>query len=166
MIKRPHRCLTTPPSPHNIRCAIPQNPVLLRVSQLLHSNLVVDSMRVRIGFALWTTLVSRQIRFQFRHHVCVKTGEQAEYLSELTRAVWGDVVLSRRLHTARVQIFVGSRASCLEKCLALLDTGSPASLIQQRCQDKMLACGSASVDGLTQGAKTSGGGGSWQSTQN
>ncbi|CAM9299404.1 unnamed protein product, partial [Pylaiella littoralis] len=59
-------------------------------------------------------------------------GEGAEYLSPFTRVVGGDVTLHRRRHTAKVQVFAGSRARVVERCEALLDTGSPASFIQQR----------------------------------
>ncbi|CAN0361446.1 unnamed protein product, partial [Scytosiphon promiscuus] len=59
-------------------------------------------------------------------------GEEAEYLSEFTRVVGGDVTLDRRRHTAKVQVFAGARATVTQGCDALLDTGSPASFIQQR----------------------------------
>ncbi|CAN0351215.1 unnamed protein product, partial [Scytosiphon promiscuus] len=36
-------------------------------------------------------------------------GEEAEYLSEFTRVVGGDVTLDRRRHTAKVQVFAGAR---------------------------------------------------------
>lgn len=69
-----------------------------------------------------------------------------------------EVVLDRRLHAAKVQIIVGSRATTVtEYCSALLDTGISASFILQTCLDKILACGSASGDGVSTSSKTWGG---------
>lgn len=72
-------------------------------------------------------------------------GEGAEYLSPFIRVVGGDITLNRRSHTARVQVFAGSRARNVERCEALFDTGSPASFIQKKWLDRMLECGSASI---------------------
>lgn len=44
-------------------------------------------------------------------HLKIKPGEVAEYLSEFSRAVGGDVTLDRRRHTSKVEIFAGSRAT-------------------------------------------------------
>ncbi|CAN0267942.1 unnamed protein product [Scytosiphon promiscuus] len=63
-------------------------------------------------------------------------GEEAEYLSEFTRVVGGDVTLDRRRHTAKVQVFAGAKATTTECCETLLDTGSPASFIQERCSSR------------------------------
>ena len=79
----------------------------------------------------------------------LKTGERADYLSEFTRAVGGEVLLDRRHHTTGVQLFAGSKALRTHACKALLDTGSPASFIQEKVWLRMLACGAASEDGLT-----------------
>ena len=43
-------------------------------------------------------------------------------------------------------------------CTALLDTGSPASFIQEKVWLRMLACGAASEDGLSRVQKKSWGG--------
>ena len=82
--------------------------------------------------------------------VRVARGERADYLSEFTRAVGGDVSLDRRHHTAYVQQFAGAKAVRTHACTALLDTGSPASFIQEKVWNRMLACGAASVDGVTE----------------
>ncbi|CAB1110530.1 unnamed protein product [Ectocarpus sp. CCAP 1310/34] len=58
------------------------------------------------------------------------SGEPAEYLSPFTSAIGGDVTLDAR-HTTRVQVFAGVQATTMHLCQALLDTGSPASFIQQ-----------------------------------
>ena len=78
----------------------------------------------------------------------LRTGETAEYLSPFVRAVGGEITLDRRRHTTKVQVFAGARAQTTLPCEALLDTGSPASFIQERCVNRMLACGSASIDGI------------------
>lgn len=74
--------------------------------------------------------------------VNIPAGEPAEYLSPFTSAIGGDVTLDAR-HTTKVQVFAGVQATTMHLCKALLDTGSPASFIQQRCVDHMLECGSA-----------------------
>jgi len=43
----------------------------------------------------------------------------AEFLSPFTRAVGGEVTLDRHRHTARVQVFAGSRATRMESCTRL-----------------------------------------------
>ena len=79
----------------------------------------------------------------------MREGEAAEFLAPFDKPVGGDVTLDRRTHTTRVKVFVGARAVCTQTCGALLDTGSPASFIQQKVVDnRMLACRSASEDGL------------------
>ena len=78
----------------------------------------------------------------------IREGEAAEFLTPFDKPVGGDVTLDRRTHTTRVKVFMGARAVCTQTCGALLDTGSPASFIQQKVVDRMLACGSASEDGL------------------
>lgn len=87
----------------------------------------------------------------------LRPGETAEYLSPFVRAVGGEITLDRRRHTTKVQVFAGARAKAMQPCDALLDTGSPASFIQERCVERMLACGCASVDGFDGVSKTWGG---------
>ena len=57
--------------------------------------------------------------------VCLVRGERADFLSEFTRAVGGEVILDRRDHTARIRLFAGSKALRIRACTALLDTGKP-----------------------------------------
>ncbi|CAN0508369.1 unnamed protein product, partial [Laminaria digitata] len=57
---------------------------------------------------------------------------RADYLPEFTRAVGGEVMLDRKRHTARAQIFGGSRATRTLGCTVLLDTGSPSTFIQNK----------------------------------
>ena len=90
--------------------------------------------------------------------VLLSNGERADYLSEFSRAVGGEVRLNRRHHTAGLQLFAGSRALRTHACTALLDTGSPASFIQKKVWMRMLACGAASEDGLTNVAQKTWGG--------
>ena len=80
-------------------------------------------------------------------------GERADYLSESSRAVGGEVRLNGRHHTAGLKLFAGSRALRTHACKPLLDTGSPASFIQKEVWLRMLACGAASEDGLTKVAQ-------------
>ena len=88
----------------------------------------------------------------------MRTGERADYLSEFTEAVGGEVTLSRRHHTAWVQVFSGCKAHRTQAATVLLDTGSPASFIQRKVWKRMMACGAASEDGLSEpGPKTWGG---------
>ena len=82
--------------------------------------------------------------------VLLQPGERADYLSEFTRAVSGEVILDRRDHSARVQLFAGTKALKTHACKALLDTGSPASFIQEKVWLRMLARGTASKDALKQ----------------
>ena len=79
----------------------------------------------------------------------LRTRERADFLSEFTRAVGGDVAFDRRHHTAGVQLFAGGKALRTHTCTSFLDTGSPASFIQEKVWLRMLACGAASEDGLT-----------------
>ena len=58
--------------------------------------------------------------------VLLRRGERADFLSEFTRAVGGEVILDRRHHTAGVQLFAGSKTLRTEACKALLDTRRPA----------------------------------------
>ena len=74
----------------------------------------------------------------------LRRGERADFLSQFTRAVGGDVILNRKNH-----MFAGSKALKTHTCAALLDTGSPASFIQEKVWLRMLACGAASEDGLS-----------------
>ena len=57
-------------------------------------------------------------------------------------------MLDRQRHTG-AQLFAGTKALRMHACTALLDTGSPASFIQEKVWSRMLACGAASLDGLT-----------------
>ena len=82
--------------------------------------------------------------------VCLVRGERADYISEFTRAVGGEVILDRRDHTAKIRLFGGSKALQTRACTALLDTGSPASFIEEKVWQEMLACGSDSGDGRTE----------------
>ncbi|CAB1115545.1 unnamed protein product [Ectocarpus sp. CCAP 1310/34] len=59
-------------------------------------------------------------------------GEAADYLSPYNRSVGGDLTMDRHRHTTRVQVFAGSRAAKMMLWEALLDTGSPASFVQER----------------------------------
>ena len=59
-------------------------------------------------------------------------GERGDFSSQLTRAVGGDVILNRNNHTTGVHLFAGSKALKTHTCTALLDTGSPASFIQEK----------------------------------
>ena len=62
--------------------------------------------------------------------VRLRRGERADFLSQFTRAVGGDVILNRKNHTTGVHLFAGSKALKTHTCTALLDTGSPASFIK------------------------------------
>ncbi len=53
-------------------------------------------------------------------------------------------------HTTRAQSFAGTKALKTQACTVLLDTGSPASFIQEKVWLRMLACGAAFPDGLTE----------------
>ena len=64
--------------------------------------------------------------------VRLRRGERADFLSQFTRAVGGDVILNRKKHTTGVHLFAGSKALKTHTCTALLDTGSPASFIQKK----------------------------------
>ena len=77
-------------------------------------------------------------------------GERADHLPEFTRAVGGSVTLDRRRHTARARVFGGSKTTRTQACTVQLDTGSPATFIQHKVWQRMLACGAASPDGLTE----------------
>ena len=81
--------------------------------------------------------------------VSLQRGERADYLSEFSRVVGGDVKLDRNRHTADVQLFAGAKALRTQASKALLDTGSPASFIQEKVWKRMLACSAASEDGLS-----------------
>ena len=76
--------------------------------------------------------------------------ERTYFLSELTPAVGGEVLLDRRDHTARIRLFAGGKALHTRASTAMLDTGSPASCINQKVWQEMLACGSGSEDGSTE----------------
>ena len=82
--------------------------------------------------------------------MCLVRGERADYLSEFTRAVGGEVILDKRDHTAKIRLFGGSKALRTRACTALLDTGSPASFIKENVWQEILACGSDSGDGRTE----------------
>ena len=85
----------------------------------------------------------------FSHaRVSLLVGERADSLSEFTRVVGGDVLLDTKHRTARVQLFAGTTALRTQACAVLLDTGIPASFIQEKVWLRTLACGVASVDGL------------------
>ena len=82
-------------------------------------------------------------------HTRFMTRERDDFLSGFTRAVGGEVLLNRRHHTTEVQLFAGSKALRTHACTALLDTGSPASFIQEKVWMRAVACGASSEDGLT-----------------
>ena len=90
--------------------------------------------------------------------VRLRRGERAEFLSQFTRAVGGDVILNRKNHTTGVHLFAGRKALKTYTCTALLDTGNPASFIQEKVWLRMLACGAASEDGLSRVEEKSWGG--------
>ena len=75
-------------------------------------------------------------------------GERADFLSEFTQAVGGDVTLNRKYHTAGAHLFAGSKALRTQACQALLGTGRPAFFIREKVWLRMLACGGASEDEL------------------
>ena len=58
-----------------------------------------------------------------------------------------DVRLDRRLHTREDQAFAGTRALRTNSCVALLDTGSPASSIRKKVWNDMSGSGAVSSDG-------------------
>ena len=82
--------------------------------------------------------------------MCLVRAERANYLSEFTRGVGGKVTIDRRDHTAKIRLFGGSTMLRTRACTALLDTGSPASVIKEKVRQEMLACGSGSGDGRTE----------------
>ena len=85
-------------------------------------------------------------------------GERADYLSEFTRAVGGEIMLDRQRHTTGAQLFAGTKARRMHACTFLFDTGSPASFIQEKVWSRMLARSAASQDGSKKiNAKTWGG---------
>ena len=88
----------------------------------------------------------------------VHLGERADYLSEYTRVVGGDVTLRQRDHTTWIQLFSGAKAVKTLACRALLDTGSPASFITNQVWERMLSRGAASADGLSESKPTTWGG--------
>ena len=77
----------------------------------------------------------------------LKRGERTDYLEGFQRPQGGDVRLDRRLHTTEAQAFAGTRALRTKSCVALLDTGSPASFIREKIWNDMLGSGAASSDG-------------------
>ena len=81
--------------------------------------------------------------------VRLRRGERADFLSQFTRAVGGDLILNRKNHTTECHMFAGSKALKTHTCTALLDTGGPASFIQEKVWLRMLACGAASEGGLS-----------------
>ena len=64
--------------------------------------------------------------------VRLRRGERADFLSQFTRAIGGDVILNRKNHTTGVHLFAGRNALKTHTCTASLDTGSPAPLIRRR----------------------------------
>ena len=90
--------------------------------------------------------------------VRLRRGERAVFLSQFTRAVGGHEILNRKNRTTGVHLFAGSKALKTHTCSALLDTGSPASFIQEKVWVRMLACGAASEDGLSRVEEKSWGG--------
>ena len=82
--------------------------------------------------------------------VCLVRRERADYLSEFTRAVGGEVILNRRDHTAKIRLFGGSKVLRTRACTTLLDTGSPASCIKEKVWEELLACGFGWGDGRTE----------------
>ena len=77
----------------------------------------------------------------------LKRGERTDYLEVFQRPQGGDVRLDRRLHTTEAQAFAGTRALRTKSCVALLDTGIPASFIREKIWNDMLGSGAASSDG-------------------
>ena len=77
----------------------------------------------------------------------LKRGERTDYLEGFQRPQGGDVRLDRRLHTTEAQAFAGTRALRTKSCVAVLDTGSPASFIREKVWIDMLGSGAASSDG-------------------
>ena len=77
----------------------------------------------------------------------LKRGERTHYLEGFQRPQGGDVRLDRRLHTTEAQAFAGTRALRTKSCVALLDTGSPASFIREKVWNDMLGSGAVSSVG-------------------
>ena len=77
----------------------------------------------------------------------LKRGERTHYLEGFQRPQGGDVRLDRRLHTTEAQAFAGTRALRTKSCVALLDTGSPASFIREKVWSDMLGSGAVSSVG-------------------
>lgn len=58
------------------------------------------------------------------------------------------VTLDRRRHTARAHIFGRSKGTRMNACTVRLDSGAPRTFIQSKVWERMLACESASQNGL------------------
>ena len=56
--------------------------------------------------------------------VRLRRGERADFLSQFTRAVGGDVILNRKKHTTGVHLSAGGKVLKTHTCTVLLDTGS------------------------------------------
>lgn len=110
-----------------------------------------------------TNTVERRAGLFHPCRVFLKTGERVDFLPEFTRAVGGEVTLEKKHHTAGAQLFAGSKALKTFHCTALLDTGNPASFIQENVWLRMLACEAASYDGKTAVRQKTWGGVSWGS---
>ena len=85
-------------------------------------------------------------------------GERADYLPEFTRVIGRKVTLYRRQHVPRARTFGRFKATRTHACTVLLDTASPATLIQHTVWQRMIACGAASCDGLATASRRKGGG--------
>ena len=68
------------------------------------------------------------------------------------------MILNRKNHTTGVHLFAGSKALKTHTCTAMLDTGSPASVIQEKVWLRTLAFGAVSEDGLSRVEEKSWGG--------
>ena len=68
------------------------------------------------------------------------------------------MILNRKNHMTGVHLFAGSKALKTHTCTAMLDTGSPASFIQETVWLRMVVCGAALEDGLSRVEEKSWGG--------
>ena len=76
-----------------------------------------------------------------------KRGERMDYLEGFQRPQGGHVRLDRCLKTTEAQAFAGTRALRTKRCVALLDTGSPASFIREKVWNDILGSSAATSDG-------------------
>ena len=81
-----------------------------------------------------------------RPQVELKRGERMDNLEASQRPQGEDVRQDQRLHTMKAQAFAGTRALRTNSCVALLETGSPASIIRKQVWNDMPGRGAALSD--------------------